>query len=439
MEVFLTMLNIKRFACTGLAAILVVSLPACGKDKSSGYTPLPEEDDTVYNISLCQDEDSDYYNNISQGFNDALTDLFGSAHVNVTTMVANNTIGTDSICADYVTGGTDLIFANGKKSLSSAATATEDIPIVGAAVMDYQSVLHLATASDSSWNKKTGTNVTGISSKPNLEEQLSLLIEATPDLQSVGLLYNPEDTDGIYQNVLLEKYLDQAGIPWKEYALPSDDIDSSISDELTDATAIAPTKQIASSVTEGSNNDVVSFAGNDLLSGIFSPSSAHVASTSATWTPDLSIANAEPLAADASLEDIVQYACNECSVLFLPAESQLTSEVQTIVDIATASGTRTVGGDASLGQETLVSMYKDPYAMGYAAGKMVYRILVDGADPGDIKITNSPAENVKLYNASRAESLGMTFPKSFHEINDYFANYEIGSTTTRISSDDTAE
>ena len=69
------MLNIKRFACTGLAAILVVSLPACGKDKSSGYTPLPEEDDTVYNISLCQDEDSDYYNNISQGFNDALTDL----------------------------------------------------------------------------------------------------------------------------------------------------------------------------------------------------------------------------------------------------------------------------------------------------------------------------------------------------------------------------
>ena len=179
------MLNIKRFACTGLAAILAVSLPACGKDKSSGYTPLPEEDDTVYDISLCQDEDSDYYNNISQGFNDALTDLFGSAHVNVTTMVANDTMGTDSICTDYVTGGTDLIFANGKKSLSSAATATEDIPIVGATVMDYQSVLHLASASDSSWNKKTGTNVTGISSKPNLEEQLSLLIEATPDLQSV--------------------------------------------------------------------------------------------------------------------------------------------------------------------------------------------------------------------------------------------------------------
>ena len=116
--------------------------------------------------------------------------------------------------------------------------------------------------------------MTGISSKPNLEEQLSLLIEATPDLKSVGLLYNPEDTDGIYQNVLLEKYLDQAGIPWKEYAIPSDDIEAGLSDQITDTTAIAPSKQIASSVTEGTNNAVASFDGNDLLSGIFSPSSA---------------------------------------------------------------------------------------------------------------------------------------------------------------------
>ena len=334
---------------------------------------------------------------------------------------------------------TNLIFANGKKSLSSAATATEEIPIVGAAVMDYQNALHLATASDTSWNKKTGTNVTGISSKPNLEEQLSLLIEATPDLKSVGLLYNPEDTDGIYQNVLLEKYLDQAGIPWKEYAIPSDDIEAGLSDQITDTTAIAPSKQIASSVTEGTNNAVASFDGNDLLSGIFSPSSAHEPTASVTWTEALSAANTTPLAADASLEEIVQYACNECSVLFLPAESQLTSEVETIADIATSCGTRTVGGDATLGEQTLVSMYKDPYGMGYAAGKIVYRILVDGVQPGEIKISNSPAENIKLYNASRAESFYMTFPKSFHEIHEYFSTYEIGSTTTRISSDDDEE
>lgn len=434
------MRNSKRIACTGLAAILALSLSACGsKDKKSSYDPLPEEDDTIYNISICQDENSEYYNQIAQGVQDALDDLFGSAHINVTTTIASDDAGTDSICTGYVNAQTNLIFANGKKSLSSAATATEEIPIVGAAVMDYQNALHLATASDTSWNKKTGTNVTGISSKPNLEEQLSLLIEATPDLKSVGLLYNPEDTDGIYQNVLLEKYLDQAGIPWKEYVIPSDDIEAGFSDQITDTTAIAPSKQIASSITEGANNAVESFDGNDLLSGIFSPSSAHEPTASATWTEELSVANTTSLAADASLEETVQYACNECSVLFLPAESQLTSEVETIADIATSCGTRTVGGDATLGEQTLVSMYKDPYGMGYAAGKMVYRILVDGTQPGEIKISSSPAENIKLYNASRAESFDMTFPKSFHEIHEYFSTYEIGSTTTRISSDDEEE
>ena len=72
--------------------------------------------------------------------------------------------------------------------------------------------------------------------------------------------------------------------------------------------------------------------------------------------------------------------------------------------------------------------------MGYAAGKLVYRILVNNDAPGDIKISTASDENVKLYNASRAEALGMTFPKSFSEINSFFETYEIGSTTTRISS-----
>ena len=127
------MRNSKRIACTGLAAILALSLSACGsKDKKSSYDPLPEEDDTIYNISICQDENSEYYNQIAQGFQDALDDLFGSAHINVTTTIASDDAGTDSICTGYVNAQTNLIFANGKKSLSSAATATEEIPIVGA-------------------------------------------------------------------------------------------------------------------------------------------------------------------------------------------------------------------------------------------------------------------------------------------------------------------
>lgn len=430
------MIKIKRLACLGMSILLAASLPACKKDNSTSYQPLPKEDDTMYHISLCQDQDNAYYNTISQGFNDSLTDLFGTEHITVTTHIAGKETNTDAICQDLVSSDTQLIFANGKKSVSSAATATETIPVVGAGVMDYQQVLHLASSSDSSWNKKTGTNVTGVSSKPSLEDQLSLLIEATPDLQSVGLLYTPDDANAIYQNTTLEKYLDQAGIPWKEYALPSTDTESLITEELTSTTVITPTKQTATSITEGSNYQVESFDGNDLLSGIFSPVSAHEAMTSATWTPELSAANEATLPEDASLEDIVRYACNECSVLFIPAESRLTSEIATIVSIATATGTRTVGGDSTLGQQTLVSMYQDPYSMGYAAGKLVYRILVNGDAPGEIKIASPSGENIKLYNKDRADELGMTFPKSFHEYDSFFETYEIGSSTTRITEEE---
>lgn len=427
--------NLHRSLACALIAALSISCGACGKESAKDYTPVDETNDTVYTISLCQDEDNDYYNHVALGFSDALEDLFGSDHILVTKTTATNESGTDAICADYVTAGTQLIFANGEKSLSSAATATTEIPVVGAAVMDYQTTLHIA-ASDSSWNRKTGTNVTGVSSRPNIEEQLSLLIEATPELHAVGLLYNPEDTDAIYQNTLIEKYLDQAGIPWKEYAVPSDYATASKDTPPIDTTAIEPTKQFAASATEGIDNDVESFDDSNLLDGIFAPNSAHIAKTSSSWTEDLSVLNTEPLAEDADLTTVITYACNECSALFIPAESQLSDEIATIADIATEAGVTTVGGDDTLGQETLVSLYKDPYAMGYAAGKLVYRILIDGDSPGDIKISNSSVESVKLYSTARAEALGMTFPKSFSEITDYFEAYEIGSTTSRVTSEE---
>ena len=83
--------------------------------------------------------------------------------------------------------------------------------------MDFQTVLGIG---GSDWDGKTGMNVTGISSLPDMEAVLSLLIEATPDLSTVGLLYTEGDTNALLQNHLLEAYMDEAGIAWKEYALP---------------------------------------------------------------------------------------------------------------------------------------------------------------------------------------------------------------------------
>ena len=100
---------------------------------------------------------------------------------------------------------------------------------------------------------------------------------------------------------------------------------------------------------------------------------------------------------------------------------------------AAEAGVATVGGDSTSGKDTLTCLFSDPYAMGYQAGKMAYRILIAQEDPGDIRIASSNADNIKLYNGEMAERLGRTFPKSFQEIHSFFESYEIGSGTERIT------
>ncbi len=441
------MIQYKRLIGLGLAAVMILSLTSCKKDKSVTYDPLTEEDNTVYEISICQDEGNDYYNNISLGFLDALNDLFGADHVHLTTKIASNDTTTDAICADYVKDNTQLIFANGPDSVSSAAAATQEIPIVGSGVMDYQHLLHLTAGIGNKWNNKTDSNVTGVSSEPDIAAQVSLIIETTPDLKSVGLLYTADDTDALYQLAKMERYLDQAGIPWKEYALSAgvstseaattdEDAEGDDTSINTTTPVITKTKTVAASFAEGSNQDVEIFGGSNLIDGIISPNSAHAPLVSQFWTEDLSAENTEPLPEDASLEEIITYASNECSCLYITTGNHLSDQIDDIVAIATETGTRTVSGDGSLGESTLTSTYMDPYALGYAAGKKVYQVLVTGNQPGDIKISAPNVETVKLYNGELAKKFEMEFPKSFHEIEEFKESYVIGSSTTRITKDD---
>lgn len=415
----------KRLLSLGLALSMTLSLSACGKKKSVQYEPLPEEDNTIYHICLLQDKENDYYDGITMGFKDALTDLFGEKNIKT---------------SDTITEETQLIFANGTDSLTSSSTSTQEVPIVGAGVLDYQHLLHLTVGTGDKWNKKTGTNVTGVSSLPDIAAQLSLIIETTENLKSVGLLYTPDDSDSLYQLAIMEKYLDQAGIPWKEYSIPLPSSESDTTEDASDEEETLPeiplikkTKNVVASATEGSNNQVDIFGGTNLIDGLLSPSSVHAPLTSEFWTPELSAQNTTPLSQNANLSEIISYAAAECSCLFLPTGSYLTSQMQEISDIATRVGVPTVGGDAAIGAYTLTSSYMDSYALGYSAGKKAYRILVNGDNPGELKITTPDAEVTKLYNETINETFHISFPKSFHEISDFMEQYEVGSSTNRIT------
>lgn len=276
----------------------------------------------------------------------------------------------------------NLIVANGERSLEAAAKATEDVPIVAVNVMNYQKIVGLSATGVKEWDRLTGRNITGISSAPNVSATLSLIIEATPKLEQVGILYSSYDDNAIFQNTRLEEYLDEAGIKWKEYDVP-----------LTGQTVTAtPT-----------------------------PTPSPESGTTSAPSPTLPAASPVTLTAD----QVVNTAVSESSVLFLSRGSLLSDQIQMIATSAEKAGKGLVASDKTCGKYALATIYSDPYQEGAKAGSIVSSILIDKKKANRLKIQEiSFGSESKLYNTTYANQLQITFPKSFTEFQTYFNNLE---------------
>ncbi|MBP5326246.1 MAG: hypothetical protein J6Y86_12215 [Pseudobutyrivibrio sp.] len=444
----------KRIISVLLVGLLAVGLIACQnnskKEPENVNNEESSEEDFVYNIAACLSEDNDYNKNLLKGFEDCIGDYVGTDHINVTVYTTSEDEASDAVVKKALATKPDMIFTAGKATLTSATTATETVPIIATGIVDFKGTLRITSLDGKSWDKTTGRNVTGVSSKPSIVDQVSLMIESTEDLQTVGILFSPEDTDAIYQNEIFESYLDQAGIPWKEYLIPASD--SAIGDsEDQNSTALTPSKYTAYSAKTGID-DTVETLGDSSILGLNSPSSTRVAEQSAFWTggktttgrtladeaemaeeEEAEESTDEESEEEPTLESRIQEACDECSVIYIPFGSILTDQMDIIGSITTESEVVVVAGDTTIADNALVTLFTDPYSLGYQAGKKAVRVF-NGDDISTIKISNGDSDDdVKLYNGDVAEKFGLEFPKSFSELNDFLSTYEYGSTTTRHS------
>ncbi len=507
----------KRFISIVMIAALALTTIGCQK-KSKDSIDIEKieessEDSYVYNISALLSEDNDYSKVLLQGFSDALSDYLGEEHIKIKTTSVSEEATSDDIADAAVSKSPDMIFTTGKQTLKSATAATETIPIIATGVVDFKGTLRIASLNGKSWDKTTGMNVTGVSSKPSIVDQVSLMIEATKDLQTVGILFSPEDTDSIYQNEIFEAYLDQAGIPWKEYIVPATG-DVNATTEGQNSTALTPSKFVATSAKEGMDNSV-EILGEDTELGLNAPSSTRVAMVSSFWTEGKKITtpktkdedsdseekdsdskdskdsdkNSDDSAddsdedskkaddkssddskkastnsskdsdkddsdsksensattkditevADDTIDERVDEACSECSAIYIPFGSSLTDQMGTIGSICAEEGVVLVGGDITIGADSLVTLFADPYAIGYSAGKKAVKVF-SGEDISTIKIGSIDGDDsFKLYNAKIAEQFELEFPKSFKEYSEFLETYEYGSTITRHSNEENEE
>mgnify|MGYP003599663359 CR=1 FL=1 len=193
------------------AAAAASASAAAGSDTTAGAASSGAK---TYHIGIIQQLEHPALDKATEGFEAALNDKFKGTGSSVE-FDLENAQGEQSNCTmianNFVSAKDDLIMANATSALIAAAQATGDIPIVGTSITDY------VTAGVIDSNDKPGRNVTGASDLAPVDQQIALLQKVVPDAKQVAILYCSAEPNSLFQAQLAEKYLDQAGIKWKEY------------------------------------------------------------------------------------------------------------------------------------------------------------------------------------------------------------------------------
>ena len=211
----------KKILALALAAVMVLSLAACGGSKTEAPAEAPAETEqteapaeaVTYNIGICQLAPHPALDAATQGFRDALEEALPGQ----VTFDEQNAAGESATCATIVNGfvsaGVDLIMANATPALQAAVAATSDIPVLGTSVTEYGVALGIKD-----FNGTVGTNVSGTSDLAPLDQQAAMLQEWFPDAKNVGLLYCSAEANSQYQIDVVKAALEDMGYTCTVYA-----------------------------------------------------------------------------------------------------------------------------------------------------------------------------------------------------------------------------
>lgn len=185
-----------------LLAFFVLLILAAG----IAITFLHREKDQAYTVGICQFMQHEALDAAAQGFKEALTDKLGDK----VAFDEQNAGGDSSICNailnSFLSADVDLILADSTNSLQAAANSTTEVPILGTAVTDYGTALHLTD-----FTGTVGGNISGTSDLVSSEEQAAMIQELFPEAEKVGILYCSSESNSQYQADAVQKTLTDMG------------------------------------------------------------------------------------------------------------------------------------------------------------------------------------------------------------------------------------
>jgi len=125
-----------------------------------------------------------------------------------------NTAIAAQIARKFVGDHPDVIVAIATPSAQAAVAATKEIPVVYSAVTDPVAAQLVPSFEPS------GTNVTGISDKLDLERQIELIRQVVPNAKTVGMVYNPGEANSTVVVKQMRELLPKYGMTLQEASAP---------------------------------------------------------------------------------------------------------------------------------------------------------------------------------------------------------------------------
>lgn len=225
-------MKLKKLAAVLLAAVLTLSLAACGGNSAPSSSapstpesstpatpdPAPAGDGEVIRIGAIQLVEHVALDAAYQGFVDGLAEAGYVDGQNIS-IDFQNAQGEQANCATiadkFVNDDVDLILAIATAASQAVANATKDIPILVTAVTDPADAGLVAS------NEAPGGNVSGTSDLNPVEAQMNLLVQLLPEVKTVGMLYNSSEANSKFQVDLATKAAEALGLTCVDYTVSS--------------------------------------------------------------------------------------------------------------------------------------------------------------------------------------------------------------------------
>lgn len=200
----------KSIAAIGMLAVGALALSACsngGGDAASTDGAAAGGDS--FKIGVIQLVQHPALDAATEGFQQAFADAGIDAEFDV--QVANGEQSTAATIAAGFAGDSDidLVLAVATPAAQSAATAITNVPVLFTAVTDP--VAADLVASD----EEPGGNVTGTSDLNPVADQIELITQLDPSVESVGVVYSSGEVNSQVQVDLAQEKADELGLELK--------------------------------------------------------------------------------------------------------------------------------------------------------------------------------------------------------------------------------